>query len=123
MNLIPRICFCLIVILAATPAYSAVFFVDGNLSSGCSGNYSVANRSCTGSDGNAYKTVAAGVTALRAGDTMYIRGAGGSFDGYYHEDHKSGMPGFGSFSSMTTVSGYQEEWPIMHPDSGGKLSG
>ncbi|MCA9381721.1 chitobiase/beta-hexosaminidase C-terminal domain-containing protein [Candidatus Dojkabacteria bacterium] len=49
------------------------FYVDNSLGGNCSGNYSIANRTCTGSDGNAYTTIAAAVSAASAGDTINIR--------------------------------------------------
>ena len=49
------------------------YYVDGSLGSNCTGNYSITNRSCSGSDGNAYTTVQAAVDATVAGDTVYIR--------------------------------------------------
>lgn len=56
-------------------ALAATRYVDGNLGANCtSSNYSIANRDCSGTDGNAYQTVSEGVSATAAGDTLYIRG-------------------------------------------------
>jgi hypothetical protein len=52
-----------------------VLYVDNSLASNCtSGNYSVASRSCAGSDGNGYSTFSAAISAMQAGDTLSIRG-------------------------------------------------
>lgn len=65
----------LAVLLYCTAANAANIFVDGSLGSNCtSGNYSIANRSCTGSAGNAYATIQAAVNAMSAGDHIIIRG-------------------------------------------------
>jgi hypothetical protein len=50
-------------------------FVDGTLVNNCtSGNYSIQNRNCSGSDGNAYRTLREGVNAMGEGDIVLIRG-------------------------------------------------
>lgn len=55
-------------------AVSATIFVDNNLASDCtSGEYSIARRDHSGSDGNAYVMLQAAATASAAGDTIYIR--------------------------------------------------
>lgn len=59
-----RITLCLIIISISDFAYSATIFVDGQLSSNCNGNYSIANRNCTGSDGNAYKSIQQAINAI-----------------------------------------------------------
>lgn len=60
-------------------AQAASIHVDGSLSADCtSGNYSIANRNCTGSDGNAYRRVNI-VTIASAGDIVYVRG--GTYSG------------------------------------------
>ncbi len=58
--------------LAATTG-AATIFLDGTLAADCTGgNYNAATRSCNGSDGNAYRTIAA--LPLAPGDTLEIRG-------------------------------------------------
>ncbi len=56
-------------------AYATTYYADGKLAANCtSGNYSVANRSCTGSNGNAYTTIQAAVAvALKPGDVVIVR--------------------------------------------------
>ena len=49
-------------------------YTDNLLSSNCtSGNYSIANRNCSGSDGNAYTTIQAAASGLGPGDRVYVR--------------------------------------------------
>jgi len=78
-------------------------YVDGNLVSNCtSGNYSIANRNCNGKDGNAYKTIASGLSNITSGQTLYIR------SGTYTENGKT-IPSLGSFASMVVISAFQDE--------------
>jgi len=58
-------------------AWATNYYVDGSLGSNCtSGNYSIANRTCTGTDGNAQQTIQGVIDTyiLGAGDTVWIRG-------------------------------------------------
>lgn len=65
-------------------ADAANIYVDGTLGADCtSGNYSTSARTCTGSNGNAYNTIQAAVTAMSGGDDIYLRG------GTYQEGHIS----------------------------------
>ena len=64
-------------------------YADGSLSSNCtSGNYSIANRNCTGSDGNAYKSLQDASNASAAGDTILVRSFAGIYTG--SSDHRRG---------------------------------
>ncbi len=57
------------------PALGAVIYVDGQLAADCTnGEYCIADRNNTGSDGNAYTTPKKAVAVVEAGDTIYIRG-------------------------------------------------
>ncbi len=49
-----------------------VLYVDQQLTTNCLGNYSIANRDCTGNDGNAYTSIA-GASIAVAGDLVLIR--------------------------------------------------
>lgn len=63
-----------ILLVICSVSYAADIFVDRNLSANCtSGNYSIANRNCSGSDGIAYRTIQSGVNAAKAGDTIKVR--------------------------------------------------
>lgn len=50
-----------------------LIYVDNTLKSVCYGNYSVANRSATGTDGTAYTCVVQAANVAQAGDTVLIR--------------------------------------------------
>ncbi len=65
----------LFLFLLSSPVLGATYYVDGDLGSNCtSSDYSIANRACDGSDGDAYTTVDGAVRApLVAGDTILIR--------------------------------------------------
>ena len=85
---------------------AATYYVDGSLGANCTASdYSISARACTGSDGNAYTTIAGGIDVLASGDIMNIRG------GTYNENNASGsvdrqLP---AFAAMTTVQGYLNE--------------
>ncbi len=78
---------------------ASTFYVDNDLAGNCSGNYSITNRNCTGTDGNAYKTIASGISALSAGDTVYIRS--GNYSTTANTINVSG--------GETLISGYLDE--------------
>ncbi len=54
-------------------SFGAVY-LDPQLTADCSGNYSVAQRACSGSDGAAYHTLAGSYAGRQPGDTVYLRG-------------------------------------------------
>lgn len=89
-----------------TPIYAATLYVDVNLSGNCISNYSISNRTCSGSDGSAYTNVASGVGAISAGDTLKIRG------GTYTISSSISVP-FSS-SLTTTIQGYESENVTIH---------
>ncbi len=86
--------------------FAKTIYVDGSLPKVCmSGTYSANSRSCSGSDGDAYRTVQSGFNAMSKGDTLLVR------DGTYHEQvhvNKSGQPG-----AWLTIKGYGHEIPHM----------
>ncbi len=91
-------------ILCASLSHAATIYVDRNLGSNCtSGNYSIANRNCTGSDGNAYKTVAGGIGAMLAGSTLNIRA------GTYTENNMTINLG-----GTNTIQAYNSEAVTIH---------
>jgi hypothetical protein len=61
--------------LAKISLAAAAYYADGILVTDCTtGNYSIANRTCTGSDGKAYNTIQEAVNAATTpGDTVYVR--------------------------------------------------
>lgn len=93
-------------------------YVDQNLASDCvSGNYSIANRFCDGSDGNAYNTIQKAVNAVSIGGTIYMRG------GIYRENNGNTevdieIPYTKNGDSWeaghyTTLTSYPGEWAII----------
>ena len=88
---------------------AANIYVDWNLSSDCtSGNYSVANHNCSGSDGNAYNTIQEAATAMNAGDDIYIRG-----DHTYNECVEIKLNLNGTSSNYCSIQSYPGEWAII----------
>jgi hypothetical protein len=84
------------------PVHATVYYVDGSIVSNCTGNYSITNRSCSGSDGNAYKTVQAGINAAAsAGDIVYIRA--GTYGGAVSSANS------GRLGSQIIISRYSSE--------------
>ncbi len=51
-----------------------IIYVDKQLSGNCDSTYSIANRDCNGSDGNAYTSLAGAASAATAGVEVQIRG-------------------------------------------------
>jgi hypothetical protein len=78
----------LIIMLVFTgTAISQTIYVDNKLASDCKGNYSIAKRDNSGSDGDAYMTIQSAANAATAGTTVVIRG------GVYREELKPGYSG------------------------------
>lgn len=87
------------------------YYVDTTLGSPCVGNYSISSRNCTGSDGNAYTTIAAGVAVLTPGDILYLRG------GTYSEQINLATPTVknGTAGFPITIGGYPgDSKPILN---------
>ena len=106
-----------IVLFMCFDSFAANVYVDSTLSSDItSGCYSIDSRNNNGSDGNAYRTVAAGVSALTPGDTLFLRG------GTYHETAISlNNKTEGSAGNKYTMKSYPGEWAIIdgqHAGSG-----
>jgi hypothetical protein len=60
-----------IIYLLTGIANAATIYIDALMGSDCtSGNYSIVNRNCTGSNGNAYNDVQAAYAASAANDTI-----------------------------------------------------
>jgi hypothetical protein len=86
-------------------------YADGQLSSNCtSGNYSIAKRNCTGSDGNAYKSLQDASNASAAGDTILVRSFAGIYTG--SSDQGGVVPKSGTtINNRSVIQGYQGELP------------
>lgn len=103
--------FIIIAMLVMLPAQSlaAIIYADNTLPGPCSGNYSINNRACNGSDGNAYHTQAGAVAAVQPGDTIYVRA--GTWGGTGRWDF-SGANKTGTASAWITLAGYPGERPV-----------
>ena len=55
------------------PSNGRTIYVDKQLPTNCTDNYSIANRDCSGSDGDAYRTLAAASAATTPGTVVLIR--------------------------------------------------
>jgi hypothetical protein len=87
---------------------AASLYVDGRLSADCVGAYSLTTRSCTGSDGTAYKDIPTAISAMKVGDTLKIR------QGLY--TYNSGMV-VGFSGPMTTIESYNDESVEIHKNT------
>jgi hypothetical protein len=107
----------LLLLLLAGNVGAKTFYLDVNLSATCSGNYSIASRTCSGSDGDAYQTLQGAINALASGDTLYIR------EGNYTRDgdgvnYGSNPTGSLAISVASTVSNYGTEQPVIYTQTG-----
>jgi hypothetical protein len=91
---------------------SSALFIDGNLSADCTaGNYSVANRNCSGTDGNAYRTFGAVYSSVAPGSVVNIR------SGSYNQQLAPTISG--TASAPITFKNYNNETVTI---SGGSLN-
>jgi hypothetical protein len=127
MLLIKKIIFFGMLILMCGLLYSqssaANIYVDQTLSSDCiANNYSVTNRNCTGSDGNAYSNFRIALTHLASGNDMYLRGGtytATTADGSGSSGAVWNLPfaANGTSSKWTTLQSYPGEWAILDGNS------
>lgn len=88
----------------------ANIYVDQTLGGNCtSGNYSIASRNCSGSDGNAYTTIAGALAAMSSGDDIYLRG--GTYTGAVTLT-ASTVPD-GTSGNYCSIQSYAGEWAIL----------
>ena len=101
----------LLLFYAAEGVEAATRYVDGSLVSDCiTGNYSIANRNCAGSDGDAWNTLAEGISNTSTADTLWIRA------GIYAERINNTVPAGNSDSARTIIAGYPgDAKPILRP--------
>ncbi len=96
----------LILLFVAMNCFATDIYVDNTLGANCTtGNYSIANRNCSGADGNAYTTVAGAVAVMTIGDDIYIRG--GTY--YEHDIYISGNDS-GTSENYSSIQSYPGEW-------------
>ena len=102
---------CLSLMLCAPAAWAATRYVD-LVAGACTGNYSIANRNCTGADGNSYATIATGRSGLAGGDTLYLR------VGTYSEGTPMSFIGVnGSVGNVITIAAYPGEAATLAPSN------
>ena len=90
-----------------TTALAATIYVDNQIPNDCQGTYSIANRDCSGNDGDAYKRPQGVADVVQPGDIVYFRGGT-----YYNHDSteafavvmsilRSGTPETVSYTHLT----------------------
>ncbi|MBL0732245.1 MAG: hypothetical protein JJW03_05260 [Desulfosarcina sp.] len=99
----------LILLFISTNCFAANIYVDKTLGANCTtGNYSITNRACDGSDGNAYQTVAGAIAAMSGGDDIYLRGGT-----YYEHDIYIAESKSGTSENWSSMQSYPGEWAII----------
>jgi hypothetical protein len=114
-------------VLFASAAGAKNIYVDDHIAS-CAGTYSIAARSCTGSDGSAYGSLQAAVDAMSVGDHIVIRGgtyypASNSFGCVELPQAKNGSAwiegSYNKISSCSTAEGCPtNEWAVLDGTNG-----
>ena len=100
-------------LLSASLVGATTRYVDGSMGADCTGgDYSIANRNCTGSDGNAYNTMQEGLSATLSSDTLYVRA--GTYNGDFECCGSGGTTVMnGTASAPTRILGYAAETAIL----------
>ncbi len=94
--------------LIGSAGFAADIYVDQTLSQNITdGKYSIDNRNSSGSDGDAYTTLQGAISAVQAGDTIYMRG------GTYNEFLTMNGIESGTSSAWITLTSYPSEWAII----------
>jgi len=102
----------LILVLQVPYVSAANIYVDKALASNCTaGNYSTTNRTCSGSDGNAYTTIQAAINNCSVGDSIFMRGGTYKEIGIDIPESKNGTAWTNGY--FTTLSSYSGEWAII----------
>ena len=96
---------CLLASFSVFNASATVYYVDSKLTSTCKNSYSIANRSCTGSDGTAYSTLGEAAASAVSGDTVFIR------EGVYNQ--QLAPKNSGTESAPITFKNYQQEVALL----------
>ncbi len=93
----------------ATIASATTIYVDGNLASDClSGEYSIANRDASGSDGSAYNTVQKAIDVVNPGDVVIVRG------GTYYPTDQTVFSRQGTSAAYIELKSYPGEVPVIN---------
>ncbi len=96
-------------VIFSTTSAAETIYADGQLLADCSSSYSIINRDCSGSDGDAYVTIQDAVDAPVAGDTVKIRQGN-----YVHEENGTPLTfisiSVSGFNSLPiTIEAYENE--------------
>jgi len=107
-------------LLFATNAMAANIYVDQNLVSDCTGDYSISSRNCSGSDGDAYTDDGSGngiqdaLDNMSGGDDIYLRG------GTYTATSAGTCATWcipkaadGSVDNYSSIQSYTGEWAVL----------
>jgi len=106
-------------------AGAETIYVDNQLTNDCKGKYSIANRDCSGSDGDAYDTPQEAADVVNPGDIVYFRGGT-----YYRHDNLTdwatvlNIQKSGASDNPITFKNYNNEKVIlsgMRPEMEGHL--
>lgn len=107
----------LLALLAPGASFAKTFYLDSQLSQNCtSGDYSIADRGCSGSDGDAYNNIQDAIDNLSGGDTLYVRS--GVYTRTTGQDYIGALEidAAGTATNHTVVSAYGDEEPIIGTD-------
>lgn len=112
MNTLKFVFFTLPFCIVMQSAQAKTVYIDNTLNSNClAGAYSISNRSCSGTDGDAYPVIQDAINSASVGDVLYMRG------GTYNEvaidipESKNGTAW--TNGNYTTLMSYPGEWAIV----------
>ena len=93
----------------ATIASATTIYVDGGLASDClSGQYSIAGRNASGSDGDAYNTIQKAIDVVDPGDVVIVRG------GTYYPTAITVFRRDGTSADYIELKSYPGEVPVIN---------
>ena len=121
-----RFCISLIIIFFSIVVRGKTFYLDGELTGDCDGNYSIENRDNSGSDGDAYNNIQHAMDVLSGGDTLIIREGNYSRTGFDPRNPPEigaldigwGNSCDGTSSEHTVVMAYPGEQPVILAEPG-----
>jgi hypothetical protein len=86
------------VFLQGFHSMAQIVYVDNQLTADCVGNYSISDRDCTGSDGDAYSTLQSAANGATAGYQVLIRG--GVYEEQLSPEHSGGENNYITFKNF-----------------------
>jgi hypothetical protein len=96
-----------LLLLIAPGALAVTIYVDNQLVSDCVGDYSVADRNCSGIDGDAFSAVQPAANVVQAGDLIYVRG------GTYYPTQTTIFSNDGSPTAYIELQSFPGELPVI----------